>query len=192
MIRPFKPFPVLRTERLILKQLNYTHIQSIYEYQSNKSNFIHVDMPIYTSLSDAFNYVAKMNEGIDSYRWLIWGICLKESETLIGTISIWNLDEEENIAELGYGLFPQFRGKGYMTETLKLIEQYALFTMKLDCLQAYTAKSNLESIRLLEHLEFDYLKTILEAKTTSGTPTEMVIYKKCPHQLEEDINFLTY
>jgi len=191
MIKPFKPFPVLRTERLILKKLNHTHIQSLYDYQSNKSNFVHVDMPIYTSLSDASNYVKKMNEGIDSYKWIVWGICLKESETLIGTISIWNLDEKENIAELGYGLFPMFRNKGYMTETLKLIEQYALFTMKLDCLQAYTSKSNLESIKLLESLEFDYLKTVLDAETSSGTPSEMVVYKKCPHQVKEDINLLT-
>ncbi|MBI9011334.1 MAG: GNAT family N-acetyltransferase [Clostridiales bacterium] len=191
MIRPFKPFPVLKTERLILKKLNHTHIQPIYEYQSNKSNFVHVDMPIYTSISDASNYVTKMNEGIDSYKWIIWAICLKESETLIGTISIWNLDEEENIAELGYGIFPQFRGKGYMQETLKLIEQYALFTMKLDCLQAYTSKTNLDSIKLLEHLEFDYLKTVVDTDTTSRTPIEMVVYKKCPHQLKENVNITT-
>jgi len=190
MIKAFKPFPILKTERLILKKLNHTHIQSLYDYQSNKSNFVHVDMPIYTSLTDASNYVKKMNEGVDSYKWIVWGICLKESETLIGTISIWNLDEKENIAELGYGLFPMFRNKGYMKETLKLIEQYAMFTMKLDCLQAYTSKSNLESIKLLESLDFDYLKTVLDAETSSGIPCEMVVYKKCPHQVKEDINLL--
>jgi len=157
MIINFEPFPVLKTERLTLSSLNYKHEQAIFDYQSNKENFPLVNMPIYKSIDDAKNYIIKMKSGLDQKKWINWAICYNDE--IIGTISIWNLDHNGNKAELGYGIFPKYRRKGYMKEALLRVLDFAFKDMKLDVVEAYTSPLNEPSIKFLEASNFTLIKT---------------------------------
>ncbi len=169
MNRRFKPFPVLSSERLVLRQLSKEDAPAIYVYQSNKNNFPYVEMKVYEDVSEAENYIKKMNVGIRENQWIVWAICLKNTsqdtghETIIGTISIWNLDFKDNKAELGYGIFPEYRRLGYMREALTLVQKYGFETMQLNTLEAYTSHSNKPSFDLLTAMEFDFIHTIEDA-----------------------------
>lgn len=176
MKKPFIPFPNLESERLRFIQLKEDHKQAIFDYQSNKENFPCVDMPIYQTIEDAEYYIEKMNEGISLQKWIVWAIILEND--IIGTISIWNLDEDQNKAELGYGLYQGYRKKGYMSEAIKRIETFAKEEMLLSTLEAYTNEINVDSITLLEHNHYKYISTFTETETTDGQPFEMVIYRK--------------
>jgi len=160
MKNSFDPFPALQSERLNLKKLDKIHAKAIYDYQSNKDNFPYVDMPVYASVDDAKEYISKMNRGVEEDKWIIWAICLKSTDEIMGTISIWNLDSELNKAELGYGIFPSFRRQGYMAEALRAIVEFALEDMELDLVEAYTSHSNKPSIDFLKSMNFEYIETI--------------------------------
>lgn len=156
----FNPFPVLEGKRLVLKKLDDKHADAIFNYQSDKDNFPYVDMPVYDSIEDAKEYIKKMNRGVDEDKWIIWVICLKSIDNIIGTVSIWNLNSQENKAELGYGIFPEHRKQGYMAEALSVAVDYAFNTMDLDKIEAYTNHKNKPSIEFLKHMRFDYIDTI--------------------------------
>lgn len=175
MITNFNPFPNLMGNRLYLRQLKACDFSGIYEYQSNKDNFPYVDMPIYTSEDQAKNYIKKMNEGVHEGKWVIWAITIDQK--IIGTLSIWNLDHKHASGELAYGLFSDYRHKGYMKEALALVENYAK-KIKIKTLMAYTSKKNKESVCFLENNGYRFTEEVIEEGMTSNSPVVMVVYNK--------------
>lgn len=91
----FDEFPQIETARLYLRKLNEDDAQALFDYQSNKENFVHVDMPVYKEISEAASYIQRMNKGVEQGRWMIWGIVEKSSKNIIGTVSVWNYNETE-------------------------------------------------------------------------------------------------
>lgn len=172
----FSPLPTLTTERLRLRALKPEDAKAIYDYQSDKSHFPHVDMAVYTAFSEAEVYIERMNSGVAAGKWIIWAIADQTDDRILGTLSIWNFDWEKRIAEFGYGLFPEARGKGYMREALAAARAYGFNVLKLDALEAYTAIVNKPSIQLLENQGFDFLDEIDE-EGSSGALTHMAVYR---------------
>lgn len=173
----FKVFPIIETERLLLRQLEISDDNQIFKYQSNKENFEFVDMPVYTEVSEAQKYVEKMNKGVSSNQWIIWAITDKSTSDMIGTISIWNISKEDSKAEVGLGLFQGFRGKGFMTEALIKVIEFGINEMGLETIEAYTNKLNSKSRALLENNSFVKVKSFTETETLCGKGMEMIVYK---------------
>ena len=158
MINNFTPFPILMSKRLMLRQLEAKDAKALFDYQSDKNNFEFVDMPVYIALEQAQSYIHKMNLGMTENKWIPWAICLKDEDEIIGTVSLWHLDDKENKAELGYGLFPAYRRKGYMKEALEKVLAYGFDDMKLLTIEAYTSVSNEPSKQFLDSQAFEFVK----------------------------------
>src|SRR5690606_2517771 len=104
-------------------------------------------------------FIRKINKGIAENESILWGITLNENvQKIIGTICLWNVSIEENKAEIGYVLHPDFQGKGIMQEAVKAVIDYGLNTMQLDKIEASIHPENIKSIRLLEKYDFVYEK----------------------------------
>lgn len=170
----FKPFPEIETKRLILRQLSHNNEQALFDYRSNKDNFLHVDMPVYSSIDEAKEYVCKMNAGVNENKFIVWAICLQDSNEIVGTVSIWNLNLLTDTAELGYGIFTAFRRIGYMKEALIAVLDYGFNQMELKTIEAYTSCNNEASNEFLRNMEFTYEKSI-EDKYSNGSL--MNVYK---------------
>lgn len=174
----FNSFPTLRTDRLLLRQLQSSDYKLIFQYQSNKENFKYVDMPVYTKIEEAQNYILKMNSGVKDNKWIIWAISEMNTNKILGTISIWNISKKEQKAELGYGLYPGNYGKGIMSEALKKVVEHGFNNIGLKTIEAYTNVVNKKSIALLERNNFTKKSLFTENETISGEPMEMVIYEQ--------------
>ena len=172
----FSPFPQLTTKKLVLRQLLAEDAKSIYGYQSNKSNFPYVDLPVYKSADQADTYIEKMNKGVADNKWIIWAIANRDTNEIIGTITLWSFSKENTRAEIGYVLYPEYRGFGYMQEALIKVVEYGLGTLKLNVIDAYTNKQNTKSIALLKKCHFTKHGTFVDTETYSGEPMEMDIY----------------
>jgi len=172
----FTPFPNLESERVILRKLQADDASIIFDYQSNPDNFPFVDMPIYTELKQAEDYISKMNNGVEKNSWIIWAITDKATDKILGTISIWGIDPEKSGAELGYGLYPGNTGKGLMSEALNLAVEFGFEVMGLNYLDAYTNIKNLKSCSLLERNEFSRVEVVTE--DNGGGMMEMAVYRK--------------
>ena len=67
---------------------------------------------------------------------------------------IFNFDHEANHAEIGYVFHNSHWGKGYGTETVALINEFAFKSLKLHKLHARVVDSNVGSISVLEKNNF--------------------------------------
>ena len=150
----FSPFPVLATERLILRQLEITDCKALFALRSDDSVNKYIDRPKSTSIDDAKQFIKKINHGIGKNEWIYWAITLRNDNQLIGTICLWNISEEYAVAETGYELQPNFQGVGIMQEAFSKIIDYGFQTMKIKTIKAFTHVGNLKSSQLLEKHNF--------------------------------------
>lgn len=107
---------------------------------------------------------------------LAWVIFLTASATPVGMISLWDFDEQQG-AEIAYGLLPAYQGHGYMTLALQRVEQFAREATELTNLQVYTAAVNAPSRRLLERQQYQLQEELVE-DNLAGVATKMVRYQK--------------
>jgi len=172
----FLPFPQIITERLSLRQLRLNDAKEIFALRTNEivNKYLNRSKP--TSLEDAKDFIKKINLGINADEWIYWAICLKKHKKLSGTICLWNFSDEENKAEIGYELLPQFHGKGIMQEAFSKVVEFGFVTLQLDMIEACTMLQNENSIKILERNHFKR-DTGLESKidrTIEGPDT--IIY----------------
>ncbi|MFL5752266.1 MAG: GNAT family N-acetyltransferase [Bacteroidia bacterium] len=150
----FSPFPLLRSERLYLRELTIDDAHEIYELRSLPAMNKYIDRPLAVSIEEAHTFIRKIEKVIRTNESIYWAISLKNEPKLIGTICLWNFSEDHSVAELGYELHPDQQGKGIMTEALKKVLEYGFGVLQLKIIEAYTHWENMASIQLLERADF--------------------------------------
>jgi ribosomal-protein-alanine N-acetyltransferase len=110
----------------------------------------YLDRPTSTSVEEAVAFIQKINISVSNHESLYWAITLDKSNSLIGTICLWNLSEDRTSADVGYELMPDHQQKGIMNEALKCVINYGFETMLLKKIDACTHPDNADSIKLLQ------------------------------------------
>ena len=117
----------IETERLILKrhQLTFEYANIFFnlikENQEFLTKFLH-KMASMNKPEDEYIYLIKANEAFKNADSAEYAIFTKENH-LIGSCGVPQIDYETKQAEIGYFLFKQYTGCGYMTEAVKAIEE---------------------------------------------------------------------
>ncbi|WP_084966002.1 GNAT family N-acetyltransferase [Thermoactinospora rubra] len=74
--------------------------------------------------------------------------------TLVGTATLWGIDNHNRSAHIGLGLLPSARGKGYGTEVVAVLCHYGFVVRGLQRLQIETLSDNAAMLRAAEHNGF--------------------------------------
>lgn len=97
------------------------------------------------------SYAAGQKNDLDYH----FGIFLQDSDALIGTINLFQvLRGSLQSAFIGYFLHEEYNGKGYTTEAVKLLVNYAFEKLNLHRIEAGVMPHNVGSIRVLEKSGF--------------------------------------
>ena len=152
--RIFTPFPILTTERLILRQLLINNEQEIFTLRSDSEINKYLDRQLSNTIADARNFINKVNENANKNISLYWAITLSDRNILVGTICLYGFSDENDNCEIGYELLTNFQGQGIMKEAAEKVIDYAFNTIKVKKIEAFLHKDNQGSINLLEKLSF--------------------------------------
>jgi RimJ/RimL family protein N-acetyltransferase len=76
-----------------------------------------------------------------------------DTDDVLGGASIQNIDLDRSIADLGYWLLPEARGRGVATRTARAVAEYG-FSLGVHRIQAYVNVGNVDSERVLERAGF--------------------------------------
>lgn len=148
------PFPVITTERLILRRIKDTDAQRLYTLRSDPETMKYIPRPVATKIDDVLNLIKMIDEGTDKNDVINWAVTLKDTDALIGTIGFFRLQPENDRGEVGYMLGKDYQGKGIMHEALKAVLDFGFETLKFHSIFAVTDPENKASISLLEKNEF--------------------------------------
>jgi ribosomal-protein-alanine N-acetyltransferase len=148
------PFPILTTERLILRALTANDGERLLRLRSDEQVNRYLDRPATTNIDEAEAFIHKIEKVIKDEDGVYWTIDLKDMPGLIGTICYWNFNHQKDMADIGYELLPEKQGKGLMQEALTAILHYGFEIMELKVIAALVHPDNKESIKLLNRNDF--------------------------------------
>ncbi|MCX5372542.1 GNAT family N-acetyltransferase [Streptomyces sp. NBC_00015] len=77
-----------------------------------------------------------------------------EGGTLVGTATLWGIDNHNRTAHIGLGLLPSARGKGYGTDVVAVLCHYGFVVRSLQRLQIETLSDNAAMLRSAERNGF--------------------------------------
>ncbi|MFJ7738918.1 GNAT family N-acetyltransferase [Lysinibacillus sp. NPDC097287] len=100
-------------------------------------------------------FLEKLTEDPSLSGWGVWFVIKKENNTIIGDIGFKGKASSEGIVEVGYGIVPAAQGKGYATEAVKEIIQWAFSHGNVNKVVAECKDNNFASIRILEKLHMN-------------------------------------
>jgi len=166
----FNPFPILTTERLILRKISMGDDQAIYLQRSSPVVNKYIARALAANVAGAQGWITRINSNVDTGISVNWAITLKDTGDFIGLICLWNFSEDLTIAETGYELSPDYYGKGYMSEGLKSVLEYGFTNLSLATIKAYTHMENANSRKLLEKNGFVWN----EGETDEGFPYNVI------------------
>lgn len=145
----FTPFPILTTNRLILRQLEMSDVQDIFIHRLDDQINTYLDDFRHSSIEQTQAFIERVQKEISIGKTILWVLTEKGQDRFIGTVCFWNIFPNEAKAETGYSLVSKFHKMGYMQEALEKIIDYGFNTMNLKTIDAYTHEKNESSIKLL-------------------------------------------
>ncbi|MDF2890108.1 MAG: N-acetyltransferase [Clostridia bacterium] len=148
-------FHGLKGEKIHFKALNTSDAQEIHSYASDEEVSRFIGWPLMKTLDETHNYIEEMIRREAACTHLYASIVLKSTQKIIGTAMIFNFDREAKHAEIGYVFHSSHWGKGYGTETVALMNDFAFDLLKLHKLHARVVEANVGSIRVLEKNSFE-------------------------------------
>lgn len=147
-------FPVLITERLILRQPSASDAQQMLMLRSNPVVNKYLGRKPTETVAEAAAFIEKVNGNFIAEEGLYWAITLNDNQELIGTICLFDFSAELSKCEIGYELLPAYQGQGFMGEALKKVIHFAFQTLGIKSIEAFTHKDNQGSNKLLHRLGF--------------------------------------
>ena len=154
----FTPFPVLYTERLVLRAAKHEDADALSAIRSHARVNRFLERKAEMTHEEAENRIRKIAAETLANECIEWVIQFKEHPQMLGSICYWNIVPEADKAEIGYEMHPDYYGKGIMNEAMQRVIEYGFSEMKLKTIEALPVKENIKSIQLLErnHFERDY------------------------------------
>ena len=146
----FSDLPIITTERLMLRRMTLRDAQDVFDYSQDEEVARHVLWDTQRSISEARAYLRYMLRQYRRNQPASWGIILKETGKLIGTIGFMSYNEDHNSAEIGYSLSRDHWNKGLMSEALRACLEYAFDEMQLHRVEAQHELTNPASGRVME------------------------------------------
>jgi [ribosomal protein S5]-alanine N-acetyltransferase len=105
-------FPIIKTKRLILREIVAEDAGNILKYLSDKEVMKHYGLEPFTTVEDASNEIAWYKSILNEKSGIRWGITLEEQDDIIGSCGFLNRVHNHCRAEIGYELSKDYWGNG--------------------------------------------------------------------------------
>jgi len=109
-------------------------------------------------VSDTAQYLKMKEQEFQNGTKIEYGIY--KNSILIGSIALVDIDNNNLSAEIGYWLSKDFSGQGYVSESVKVLEEYAFKTLKLNRLQIKCDSLNIASSRVAKNNQYIWEGTL--------------------------------
>jgi ribosomal-protein-alanine N-acetyltransferase len=172
----FEPFPVLTTDRLVLRQITAADANEIFEMRSDENVMKYICRPRPKDVDEVFPFIETIRGRIAANEGIGWAITLKDEDKVIGHISLHVIIKEHYRAEVGYMLSPAHQRKGITAEALKAVLDYGFNTLGLHSIMAIASPHNTASRTLLEKTGFTQEAHFKEDFFWKGKFLDSVVY----------------
>lgn len=168
--------PVLRTPRLVLRALVPSDADAVFALFSHPEVMRYWSWAPWTDPAEAARFIEQDREALAAGTWLRWGWVRAADDSLIGACGLFDLDADNQTAEIGYLLARDAWGHGYAAEGVGAVLRYGFETLGLRRVEADIDPRNVASIRLCERAGFRYEGLLRERWYLNGEVCDTAFY----------------
>jgi len=129
--------PMIETYRLILRKMEMNDANRMFDYIFSDHRVMdNLIKGPHKSISETINRLTEITNQYESDKFCYWGIEVKESGELIGTIDLYNINEDTENCEVGYDIGFNWWNQGYGTEALRAVVEFAFSFMNIHKISA--------------------------------------------------------
>ncbi|HBD25897.1 GNAT family N-acetyltransferase [Flavobacterium sp.] len=172
----FSPFPILESERLRFRKLTDADAPEVLELRGNPEAMRFIPRPLLTSVKEAVDFIKMINNKIDDNIDINWAVTEKENDKCIGFMGFYRTQPEHYRTEIGYMILPEYNGKGYVTEAVKTLLDFAFNTLNFHSIEAVIDSRHTASERVLLKNGFEKEAHFKENFYYNNEFTDTVIY----------------
>lgn len=147
----------IKTKRLVLRRFHENDAKEIFEnWISDPEVAKYMVWNYQKDIKETEEWLQKCiskYEKLDVYNW---GIELKKSGSLIGSISANKTEHDDECYEIGYALGKEYWRKGYATESLKAVTEFLIKEVGISKFLCRYAKENRASGSVIRKVGFEY------------------------------------
>lgn len=174
----YADFRHIETERLILRDIRMEDIQEYYERlygDGDVCRYLLFDphQDIGESLASIQDILEKYEEG-GFYRW---GIAEKDDGSLIGVIGLVRIDKETSTCSFAYLLGCDYWNRGYATESLKAVIDFAFEELGMERIVADHMVGNPASGAVMRKAGMEHIGTEKAKYDKCGTVFDAEVYE---------------
>ncbi|WP_332645636.1 GNAT family N-acetyltransferase [Lysinibacillus sp. 54212] len=169
-------FPILETERLLLREITEHDTQVIFNLFSNDAITRFYGQDNLTLIEQAEQFVHFFAKSYKEKRGMRWGIELKGQKGIIGTIGYNHYSPKHKRAEIGYELHPDYWGYGYAKEAVLKAISYGFSELGLTRIGAIVFLENDSSNHLLKSIGFQQEGILKAYMYQNGQAYDTYIY----------------
>lgn len=169
-------FPILETERLILRNITKTDAISIFKYLSDSEVMKYYGLEPFKSVQDALDEISWYESIFNEQTGIRWGISLKDNDKIIGSCGFLNTVSTHRRTDIGFELSKEYWGQGIGSEAIMAIIHYAFEQMNIQRIQALIEPLNIASQKMVEKAGFLQEGLLRKYEYTCGKFDDLYMY----------------
>jgi [ribosomal protein S5]-alanine N-acetyltransferase len=143
------------TTRFHFRKLTLGDQDAIFQLRSDDAINKYIDRKKATCIEDVIKHIQNIEKLVAESESYFWVIVHNESNTFVGTLVLYNINDAHTNAEIGFELLPMYHGNGVLQEVLPELIKYADRILRLDTIEACVHRDNIKSIKILERFGFN-------------------------------------
>lgn len=172
----FDTFPVLKTDRLIMREIQLSDADKIFEMRSNGRVNQFIPRQKMDQIEKSIELTEKTMHAYKNGWGIGWAGILRNSEQIIGTCGFNQIDYPNLRAEIGGELSTEYWGKNIAFEAVKTIVDFGFEVMNLHSIEAKVSPENRGAIFILNSLGFEKEAHFKDRIYFNGQFSDMAIY----------------
>ncbi|MDQ0090909.1 ribosomal-protein-alanine N-acetyltransferase [Paenibacillus anaericanus] len=168
----------LHTERLHLRKMKVSDSSNLFKIWSDPEVTRFMNVSCFTDENQAKEMINLLDDLSRDSKAIRFSIIIKESNEIIGSCGFNSFDFENEKAEIGYDVAKSYWGRGYASEAICTLLDHAFSSLKLNRVEAKVDPENVNSIKLLQKLNFTFEGTLRQYERVEGKFNDLNIYSK--------------
>ena len=150
ILKIFKNPPILECDRIILRKMDRSFADDMFEYASNPAVTKYLTWDVHPNRRFSYNYLGYVNSRYRTGEFFDWAITMRDSGKMIGTCGFTRFNFSSYSAEIGFVLNPKYWGYSIAPEASRRVIRFGFDTLELHRIEARYMENNIQSRRVME------------------------------------------
>lgn len=164
----------MESERIFLRPFVIGDVEEVFAVCRDFNVTKYLPLPYPYTLDMAKSWISSQEENKD--KRLEFAVILKSNNKLIGSIGL-GIENTDRHGEVGYWISPDYWGKGYATEALKLLIDFAFKKLKFHKIYAKHYVENPASGKVMQNCGMSLVGTLKDHSFKNGKFNDVKLYE---------------